>query len=64
MNLQGNMKIQLLILKNHLYCKIMFLYKKSIDRSALREGLSIPTEYHPLLHSLNGGALKRGETVK
>ncbi len=42
----------------------MFLYKKSIDRSALREGLSIPTEYHPLLHSLNGGALKRGETVK
>lgn len=42
----------------------MFLYKKTIDRSALREGFSIPTEYHPLLHSLSDGVLKRGETRK
>ncbi len=40
----------------------MFLYKKTIDRSALREGFSIPTEYHPLLHSLYGGIFKHGET--
>lgn len=40
----------------------MFLYKKAIDRSALREGFTLPTEYHPLLHSLSSGVLKRGET--
>jgi len=40
----------------------MFLYKKTIDRSALREGFTIPTEYHPLLHSLYGGIIKHGET--
>lgn len=40
----------------------MFLYKKTIDRSTLRQGFSIPVEYHPLLHSLPGGMIKRGET--
>jgi len=39
-----------------------FLYQKTIDRSALREGFSIPVEYHTLLHSLPGGELHRGET--
>lgn len=40
----------------------MFLYKKTIDRSTLRQGFSIPVEYHPLLHSLPGGMIRHGET--
>lgn len=40
----------------------MFFYQKKIDRSTLREGFSIPVEYHAILHSFPGGAIKRGET--
>lgn len=41
----------------------MFLYQKTIDRSSLRQGISIPVEYHALLQ-LAVGQLKRGETRK
>lgn len=40
----------------------MFLYQKTIDRSTLRQGFTIPVEFHPLLHSAAGGEIKRGET--
>ena len=39
----------------------MFLYQKTIDRSTLRQGFTIPVEFHPLLHAA-GGEIKRGET--
>ena len=39
----------------------MFLYQKTIDRSTLRQGFTIPIEFHPLLHAA-GGEIKRGET--
>lgn len=40
----------------------MFLYQKTIDRSALREGFAIPVQYHDLLHASVGGRIPRGET--
>ena len=40
----------------------MFFYQKIIDRSALREGFTIPVEYHDVLHALPGGRIARGET--
>ncbi len=39
-----------------------FIYQKIIDRSTLREGFTIPVEYHPLLHGLPGGDILRGES--
>lgn len=40
----------------------MFIYKKLIDRSTLREGFQIPLEFHPTLMALAGGIPVRGET--
>lgn len=42
----------------------MFLYKKLIDRSTLRQGFTIPVEYHATLHSLLGEKINREETRK
>lgn len=40
----------------------MFLYKKLIDRSTLRQGFQIPVEFHHLLKAMPGGMPKHGET--
>ena len=40
----------------------MFLYQKTIDRSTLRQGFTIPVEFHSLLMTAVGGGIKRGET--
>lgn len=40
----------------------MFLYQKTIDRSTLRQGFTIPVEFHSLLMTAVGGRIKRGET--
>lgn len=39
----------------------MFIYKKLIDRSTLRQGFQIPVEFHDLLESIPGGMLLHGE---
>ena len=40
----------------------MFLYKKAIDRSTLRQGFQIPVAFHPLLEAMPGRMPKYGET--
>ena len=40
----------------------MFLYKKLIDRSTLRQGFQIPVEFHHLLKAMPGGMPKHRET--
>jgi hypothetical protein len=40
----------------------MFLYQKTIDRSALRQGFQIPVEFHDLLKAMPGGMPRHGET--
>ena len=40
----------------------MFLYQKTIDRSTLRQGFTIPVEFHSLLMTAVGWGIKRGET--
>lgn len=40
----------------------MFLYKKAIDRSTLRQGFQIPVEFHQLLKAMPGGMPEHGET--
>lgn len=40
----------------------MFLYKKVIDRSTLRQGFQIPVEFHKLLKAMPGGMPEHGET--
>ena len=39
----------------------MFLYKKLIDRSTLRQGFQIPVEFHHLLKEMPGGMPLHGE---
>jgi hypothetical protein len=40
----------------------MFLYQKTIDRSALRQGFQIPVEFHSALQAMPGGMPAHGET--
>ena len=40
----------------------MFLYQKTIDRSALRQGFQIPVEFHSALKAMPGGMPVHGET--
>ena len=40
----------------------MLLFQKTIDRSSLRQGFTIPIEFHSLLHLAAGREMKRGET--
>ena len=40
----------------------MLIYQKTIDRSALRQGFTIPVEYYPQLMAMPGGMPKFGET--
>ncbi len=40
----------------------MFLYQKTIDRSALRQGFQIPVEFHSVLQAMPGGMPTHGET--
>ncbi len=40
----------------------MFLYKKAVDRSTLRQGFQIPVEFHQLLKAMPGGMPEHGET--
>lgn len=40
-----------------------FLYQKLVDRSVLRQGLSIPVDYQELFLTLSGGLLVHGETM-
>lgn len=40
----------------------MFLYQKTIDRSALRQGFQIPVEYHSVLQAMPEGMPAYGET--
>ncbi|MBQ0087998.1 MAG: HNH endonuclease [Prevotellaceae bacterium] len=41
-----------------------FLYQKLVDRSVLRQGLSIPVDYQELFLALSGGLLVHGETMR
>jgi len=41
-----------------------FLYQKQVDRSTLRQGLSIPVEYQHLFLALSEGLLVHGETMR
>ena len=39
----------------------LFLLKKNVDRSLLRQGFTISTQFHALIHSLSGGVLPHGQ---
>ncbi len=39
----------------------LFLLKKQIDWSLLTNGMTIPVEFQPLMHSLSGGNVGLGE---